>query len=61
LRGEALSASIETACAHCDQPLHIEVDGYGEWSIREHEATPLLFEPQIDWERFSKPHIIDDF
>jgi len=28
---------------------------------RSHGAAPLLFEPRIDWERFTQPHIIDEF
>ena len=63
LRGEELSVSLETSCAHCDQTLHIDIDSASRCYVRETEdgASPLLFEPQIDWERFNKPHIIDDF
>lgn len=63
LRGEELSASLETSCAHCGAALHIEIDPSGHSEVRETRlgAAPLLFEPRIDWERFTKPHIIDDF
>jgi hypothetical protein len=37
------------------------VDGLGDYRIREKGAAPLLFEPAVDWERFRKAHIIDDF
>jgi hypothetical protein len=37
------------------------VDGLGDIRVHEPGASPLLFEPQIDWERFRKPNIIDDF
>ncbi len=63
LRGDELSASLETSCAHCDETLHIDIDSARQCDVREAEAgaSPLLFEPRIDWERFTKPDIIDDF
>lgn len=61
LRGEALGASIATECAHCGRALHLELDPLGGVAVRERGASPLLFEPAIDWETFTKPHIIDDF
>ena len=55
--------SLETSCAHCDETLHIDIDSASGCHVREAEAgaSPLLFEPRIEWERFTKPHIIDDF
>jgi hypothetical protein len=37
------------------------VNAAGDVAVRERDAQPLLFEPEIDWERFTKPHILDDF
>ena len=61
LTGEALGASIRTECAHCGRSLHLEMNELGQPSVLESDAAPLLFEPEIDWETFRKPNIIDDF
>jgi hypothetical protein len=61
LRNERLAASLETKCAHCGEALHIEIDRGNRCQVREAGAAPLLFEPQIDWDRFTKRHIIDDY
>lgn len=56
-----MSVDIETSCAHCDETLHIELDSRGDFTVREAEADPLLFQPEIDWERFDEPTIIHDY
>jgi hypothetical protein len=61
LRNEQLSVEIETACAHCERQLHITVSSDMQWSAREQDAEPLVFEPEVDWAHFTKPTIIDDY
>lgn len=61
LRNEALSASIETSCARTGRKITLETSATGEVRVLEPGGSPLLFEPHVDWERFTKPHIIDDF
>ena len=61
LHQEWLCVEIETACAHCRQPLHLTVDSEMHYTVREQDATPLVFEPEIDWAHFTKPTIIDDY
>ena len=61
LRGEKLSAEIETSCVHCGQKLHIHLDSEGVWSVSQPGAAPLVFEPEVDWTTFTKPNIIDDY
>jgi hypothetical protein len=61
LRGEKLSAEIESACAHCGKPLHISVDSELNSQVREEEAEPLLFEPDVDWKTFKGANIINDY
>jgi len=53
--------SIETECAHCGQPLHISLDSGLKYRVEEKDARPLVFEPRLDWETFTKPNIIDDY
>lgn len=59
--GEKLSAEIESACAHCGKALHISVDSELNSQVREKEAEPLLFEPDVNWETFKGPNIIHDY
>jgi hypothetical protein len=58
LRHEELSVRISTECAHCQQPLHIEVDSGMGYDVQEASAEPLVFEPQVDWATFEEPNII---
>ena len=58
LRNERLSVEIETSCAHCGQELHITVDSEMHWSVKEHDAQPLLFMPEVNWAHFEGPNII---
>jgi len=61
LRNESLTATIRTRCASTGRDLTLDVDGLGRVRVAQEEAAPLLFEPHVDWVRFRKPHIIDDF
>jgi hypothetical protein len=56
-----LAALIRTSCAWSGRKLTLEIDLEGTVTVQEKGAAPLLFEPEIDWERFEKPHILDDF
>jgi hypothetical protein len=61
LRKEHLSVTIETTCAHCGQAMHITVDSDMEVSVHDEGADPLVFMPQIDWDTFAEPNIIDAY
>ncbi len=61
LRGEHLSATIQTECAHCHQPLRLEVDSEMNYQVKEVGAAPVLFVPMVNFEKLNKPSIIDDF
>lgn len=61
LRNKRLSIEIETACAHCGRGLHLTVNSDMEWSVKEKDAQPLLFEPEVDWQHFEGPNIIGDY
>jgi hypothetical protein len=37
------------------------VDSDMAYQVREQDAEPLVFLPQIDWATFSEPNIIDAF
>jgi hypothetical protein len=61
LRGEKLRVRIDSECRHCSRPLRLEVDQDLEWRVMSAGATPLLFEPEMDWESFRGANIIHDY
>lgn len=61
LRGEKLTFEIETSCAHCDQPIHIEIDSDLNTCVREEGAEPLVHVPMVDVQKLPAPSIIDGF
>jgi uncharacterized metal-binding protein YceD (DUF177 family) len=61
LRKESLTATITTECAHCNQPLHIEIDSDLNYRVVEAQAEPVLFIPLMDVEKLEDPSIIDAF
>lgn len=61
LRGQKLSVELESECAHCGKALHISVDGELNSQVREKDADPLLFEPDVDWKTFKVANIIHDY
>jgi hypothetical protein len=61
LRREKLSFLIETECAHCRKPIHIEMDSDLNYKVLEPDADPLIFVPNMDFSRLKVPSIIDGF
>jgi hypothetical protein len=61
LRKEKLSFQIETECAHCHAPLHIEMDSHLNYRVIEKDAKPVVFTPLVDFSRLDDPSIIDAF
>jgi hypothetical protein len=61
LRDESLSVEIETACAHCGQPLHITLDSELRWIVKEQDAAPFVFMPDVDWSHFTGATILDAY
>jgi len=61
LRKEYVSIEVETKCSHCGQGLHFTIDSNMRISVREKEAYPLVFMPEIDWNNFAENTIIDSY
>ena len=61
LRNEWLTFAIETECAHCAHPIHIEMDSDLNYAVREKDADPLLLAPMVDFGKLPDPSIIDAF
>ena len=61
LRQKILTFSIQTACAHCGQPIHIDVDSDLHYKVAEAEADLLVFVPMVNFAKLKDPSIIDAF
>jgi hypothetical protein len=61
LRKEYVSIEVETKCKHCNQALHFTLDSNMQVSVREPDANPLVFMPDVDWNHFSEATIIDSY
>ena len=61
LRNERLSFAIETECAHCARPIHIQMDSDLNYSVAEKDADPLILAPRVDFGKLQDPSIIDAF
>ena len=57
----SVSVELTTVCAHCDRPLHIGLDSNLAFEVHNKGASPMLFEPQVDWRTFEEPNIIDAY
>ena len=56
-----MSVSIRTECAHCSEPMQIELDSELDCRVREEGADPVVFIPRVDFETLEDPSIIDSF
>ena len=61
LRKEILSFTITTECAHCHQPLHIDIDSELNYRVAEAEAQPLVYAPMVNFDKLVDPSIIEAF
>ena len=61
LRNEKLTCRVDTTCAHCGQPIQIEIDSDLHYRVLSDPAQPLLFVPMVDFDRLKDPSIIDAF
>jgi hypothetical protein len=61
LRKEPLTIVISSTCAQSGQPVHIKIDSDLRYSVEEELANPLVFEPEVDWQDFTEPNIINTY
>ncbi len=52
---------IRTTCAHSGSPMRIVVDSELKYRVEEGPPELLVFEPRVDWVKFSEPNIIDAY
>lgn len=61
LRNEELEVSVVTECSQTGRELRLSIDSKLGFQVETPEANPLLFEPHLDWSKFSAPNIIHDY
>lgn len=60
LRNEPLTVTFRTECAHCAEPLRIEIDSQLRFQVAD-GASPLIFLPIVNFKRLKDPSIIHAF
>jgi hypothetical protein len=59
---ENLSVTVRSRCAHCDQPLTIDITRDLRAAVREEgAANPLIFVPDVNLTALEDPSIIEAF
>ena len=61
LRQEKLALTIETECGHCQRPMSLTLGSDLAVIDQTGPETPLVFMPQVDWETFTEPNIINAY
>lgn len=60
IRGERISGTVATECAHCHRALHFSMDSEFSYQVEEAGASPVLFAPWSGVEPGARS-IIDGF
>ena len=61
LREESLSVLLKTECAHCSQPMEIEIDSDLNYEVKEEGCEPVVFVPEVNLFALEEDSIIDSF
>ena len=61
LRKSRLEVEIKTTCAHSGEAMELVVDSELNYRIEKGGPNPLVFVPDIDWNEFKDPTIIDGY
>jgi hypothetical protein len=61
LRQEYLEIDIASECGHCGKRISLRVDSEMDASLDEADPSMLIFFPQIAWDTFEEPTIIDAY
>lgn len=52
---------VESECHHCSRPLTLQVDHRLRFRVLSRGASPLIFEPDMNWDNFRGANIIHDY
>ena len=61
LREERLEVGVVTECAMTGREIQMVIDSDLGFHVLTSESDPYVFQPHLDWSRFSAPNIIHDY
>jgi hypothetical protein len=61
LRGEPLTLTVDTECAHCARSIQLEIDSDLRTTVLSEGAAPIVLVPLVDFTKLDDPSIIDAF
>jgi hypothetical protein len=61
LREEQLEITAVTECSRTGRELRLVIDSELNYDVLSPGAEPYVFEPHLDWSRFTAPNIIHDY
>ncbi len=61
LREKELSVVVNTECAHCSQPIEIEISSNLDFKVKSTGCEPMVFVPSVDLLKLKDDSIIDGF
>ncbi len=61
LRHESLTITFASECAHCGEPLRIEIGSDLGYRVEPKAAGVLVFVPMVDFAKLRAKRFIDDF
>jgi hypothetical protein len=61
LRKKTVSLTIKTQCGHCGEPMALRINSDFDYQILAGSTEPLIFLPQVDFNKLADPSIIDAF
>jgi hypothetical protein len=61
LTGKPLSVNVTTECAHCGEPIHMEIDNEAQTRVVDTGAAPITFIPDVDFSALPDKCITDAF
>lgn len=53
--------SVATECAHCAEPMHLQIDSAARCTVAEAGADPITFVPHADFSELAERCITDVF
>ena len=52
---------VKTECAHCSEPMEIEIDSDLNYEVKEEGCEPVVFVPEVNLFALEEDSIIDSF
>ena len=56
-----MSVTVSSECAHCSQPIELDVDSDVGCNVKNEGADPVVFIPMVDFSKLTERCITDVF